>query len=110
MTRHSIKRARERGHLSRNAAIKVFENAFEHGKREEELPLREREYLGGKSGGDKIAVYYSGYCFIFLDNGVCITMFRVPDWFLKKTNYDGKVSVRNPRKYFLHYMDAAESY
>ena len=103
MTKHSIKRARERASLNRSAASKLFYFAYLMGRTSESMPYRERKYLEDRSSDDKVAIYYNGYCFIYSMDGVCITMFHAPQWFLNKAYHDGKVNVKNPKRYYAKY-------
>lgn len=106
MTKHSIKRAKQRANLSHNAAIKLFYSAYLMGKTSKDVPTRERTYLEEKSSNNCKAIYYSGYCFIFSADGVCITMYHVPQWFLNRTYYDGKIQVKKPKRYYAKYVAA----
>lgn len=99
MTNHSIIRTEERAHKSEKAARRMINLAKERGIKASDFPARERRYLEGKGKGRKKAVYYAGYCFIFSNDFECITMFSVPQWFGKKTNFQGKQRIRDIKKY-----------
>lgn len=101
---HSIKVAKDRMNLGSSAAKKMISRAWANGKRSYELPSKERSFLEKKEKSGCTAVLYSGYCFIFSDEDKCLTVYPAPKFFAtKKTRYDGKVEVRNPKAYSRHY-------
>lgn len=108
MTQHSILRTKERAKLTSNSAAKFINNAIQFGQDASHFPSKERTYLESKFSDNKKAVYYKGYCFIIADRDVCVTMFPVPSWFGKKSNFDGKIKVRNPKKYFNRYCPLSQ--
>lgn len=103
MTKHSIERARERAGLSKNAAEHIFEKAFLFGETAESLPSKERNYMLSKSEGDKSLRLYGDFLYLFTNDGICVTMYHKPIWFCRKSNYSGKIRIRNPKKYFNSY-------
>ena len=106
MTIHSLERAKERANLNRAAAIKIMEKAYARGLSAADLPANERRYLSAKEKTGVTVRYFSGYCFFYNDSKACITMYHAPSWFFKKSNYDGKTKIRNPKKYFnRHYSN-----
>ena len=108
MTKHSIRRARERAGINKTAAAKMFERAFIYGKTAGDMPTRERRYMEERTEAQKLVTYYNGFCFFFSNDGICITMYHAPEWFCKSTNYDGKITVKNPKKYFSKYVREEE--
>ena len=106
---HSIERTVERAGLNRKAAVRLIENARIKGKKSWEFGRCEREYLQKKEGENRQMVIYAGYCFLFDEQDVCITMYSVPVWF-GKSKYQGKEKLRNPRKYCRRYSNHVEDY
>ena len=106
---HSIERTVERAGLNRRAAIRMIENARIKGKASQEFGRCEREYLQRKESEGRRLVIYAGYCFLFDEDNVCITMFAVPVWFGKK-QYRGKTEIRKPKKYRKMYSEDIECY
>ena len=101
---HSIQRTVERAGLNKKAAIRMIENDWIKGKDSQEFGKREREYLKRKETEGRRILIYSGYCFLFDEDSVCITMYAVPVWF-GKNQYKGKERIRNPRKFYRKYAD-----
>lgn len=87
VTKHSIKRAKERIGLNKKKAARQIDLAFNRGRRAADFKrTRDIAYLEKKSyvPGTE-AVTYNGYCYIFdKENQVCITVFSLPRWFDKK--------------------------
>ena len=106
---HSMKRTVERAGLNKRAAIRMIENARTKGQSSSEFGRCEREYLQRKEKEGHKALIYAGYCFLFDDQDVCITMYGVPVWFGKK-QYRGKTEIRNPKKYRKMYYEDIEYY
>ncbi len=106
---HSIQRTIERAGLSKKAAIRMIENAWIKGRDSQEFGRREREYLQGKETKGRRMLIYAGYCFLFDEDSVCITMYAVPVWFGKK-QYQGKMEIKNPRRYYRRYSEHIEDY
>lgn len=106
MTKHSIERARERAGLSKQAALNNFKKAYSFGIPAEELPSRESKYMLEKSDGANEMLLYGDFLYLFKEDGTCITMYHTPAWFNRKSNYDGKEKIRNPKKYFNKYQDS----
>ena len=100
---HSMIRAEKRANMGRTGAQKMIDRARENGKTPDQLSSDERNYLRSKESDGCRAVFNEGYCFIFSEEGICITLFRVPKWFGSKSRFDGKVRVRNPKKYYRNY-------
>ena len=103
MTLHAIERTKERTGLNERAAIKLMNNALDFGHEVDEYHAKERTFLQQKCTDTTRAVVYNGYCFIVADGNRCITMYRLPPWFGKKYQYDGKKAIRNPKKYQKYY-------
>lgn len=107
-TYHSIERTVERAGLNRKAAIRMIENARVKGREANSFGRPEREYIEKKKTEGTRVIIYAGYCFFFNDQDVCITMYSVPIWFGKK-HYNGKIEIRNPKRYYRKYMLNAEN-
>ena len=100
-TTHSVERAKERMGVNEKRAVKDIQRASDRGKRADAFSSWERDYLDRHSADDSLAIAYNGFCYIFDTNAkICITLFRLPEWFGKKKNFDGKVKVKNPKKYY----------
>ena len=98
-TAHSIVRAKERD-LTYERAVRFTDLAIRNGKRPADLPCKERRYLERKAHDpSQCAVLYNGFIFILKDESLCITLYAAPGWFLKKSHYDGKTKIRQPKKY-----------
>lgn len=108
MTNHSIIRTEERAHKNEKSAKRMINLAKERGMSASEFPSRERKYLESKEICGRRAVFYTGYCFIFENDYNCITMFPVPKWFDKKTNYLNKERIRHIKKYVRNNPDVYE--
>lgn len=105
MTYHSIMRTKERAGMNELSSIRMIGRAKVRGKEANCFPAKERKYLEAKAPQGKHALYYSGFCFIFDQEYICITMFPVPIWFGKKMNYWGKEEIQHPRKYMRNNLD-----
>lgn len=105
MTNHSIIRTEKRAHKNEKSAIRMIILAKERGLHADKFSSKERNYLERKEENGKHALYYAGYCFVFNEEFSCITMFPVPKWFGKKTNYQGKQQIRHAKKYFRNNPD-----
>ena len=102
-TYHSIERTSQRAGLNKKSAIRMIENARIKGLSSSCFGGDEKEYLQKKKPEGGRSVVYAGYCFIFNDNDLCITMFSVPIWFGKR-RYAGKKRLKNPRKYIYYFL------
>ena len=99
---HSVKRAHERLGLNASGAEAFLTRAFAEGMDSGDFSSRERRYLEDKGLRGGIIKVFCGYCCVFSDTAVCITVFRLPSWFGKK-HYDGKKKIRDPKNYYRHY-------
>ena len=100
-TNHSIQRANERTHFSGKSAVRFIENGIARGKTAEDFTSKESIYLANCAKGGCVAKAYNGFCLIIGNNGDCVTIYKLPEWFGKKRYYDGKKSVRNVKRYAL---------
>lgn len=109
MTLHALQRAIERAGLSEKAAICMMDLAQQHGRRAEDYGYGKRKYLKAKCKRGCQAVIYCGYCFIFSEAGVVITMYPASSFGNERKTQgrssccDGKTLIRNPKKYFTRY-------
>ena len=106
-TYHSLVRAKERLGLKAEAAEREIRRAFTEGLDASEFNSREKEYLIGKEIYGAAAKVYRGSCYIFSEEGVCITVYKVPAWFGRRQFFDGKKKIRNPKDYYRHYSVTA---
>jgi hypothetical protein len=95
-TRHGLKRTKERTGYNERKAMCFINNAIERGKSVDNLAGAEKDYLMNKETGGCRALLYNSYCFIVSEDNRCITMFAARN---KKRLYNGKVRIRDPRKY-----------
>ena len=109
-TYHSIERARERFSSNEKTATKNIRLALERGKTAAEFTSKEREYLENVAKGDAIALAYNNFCYIVNENGFCVTMYALPEWFGKKRYYDGKKSIRNIKAYTRNNYTSQDTY
>lgn len=99
-TAHSINREKGRRNVkSLHTAKKDIARARERGTCAEGFSSWERSYLNNESRGDCIAVAYNNFCYIFNADGYCVTLYHLPAWFGKKKRFDGKLRIRNYKKY-----------
>lgn len=90
-TYHCLKRCKERlGIKNQNEALRMIAKAYERGTELCDYSSKyEREYLSRKTDGNKKAVVYSGYCFLFdCDSGACMTVFKLSERFGKRVSRD----------------------
>lgn len=102
LTEHVIARAIERTKLNRKKAKRVITLALERGKDVDVSQNDLRNYLKRKPQSKHIAKEYNGYCYIIEEvDGVQIgiTMFPIPEKILIGSRYDGKIRIRNVKKY-----------
>ena len=107
-TDHSIERANERTRFNGKTAVRFIENGIARGRTAEEFSRDESRYLVKLARGNCIAKAYNGYCLIISDSGICVTVYKLPEWFGKKRYYDGKKRIRNVKKYSGSRMNSAE--
>lgn len=96
---HSIVRAKERLGYNEKNALKQINRALERGKTAEQFTSWERDYLQNEGSETAYAVAYNNFCYIIGANGICVTVYALPDWFGKKKHFDGKEKIRNPKVY-----------
>ena len=103
-TLHAIERTKKRAKLGRNASIRLIKNAINYGRCADDFDSMEHKYLAEKESlsGD-YALAYEKFCFIISKEGTWITMFELPEWFLKRHYFKGKQKINNPRKHMLYY-------
>ena len=100
---HSFERAKERFDMKGKKAQRRIDLALERGKRAEDYTTKyERSYLNSLNR-DSVAVAYDNACFIFNEEGRCITVHSLPAWWEKKKRYNGKERIRNAKKYYAKY-------
>ena len=104
ITNHGVDREKERCGMSKKKALRQVKLALERGKRVADFNgTREREYLEKRESEHTYSIIYNQFCYIVSDDNVVITVFPVPRWFDKKKKYDGKVKIRNYKKYSKYY-------
>ncbi len=98
-TKHSIKRADERTRFNGKAAVRFIENGIARGKTASDFTQKESNYLATCAHNNCTAKAYNGFCLIIGENGDCVTIFKLPEWFGKKRFYDSKERIRNAKRY-----------
>ena len=98
-TVHSIQRATERTRYSGKSAERFIQNGIVRGKVAEDFSHQESTFLAGMSRDNCVAKAYNGYCLIISENGDCVTLYKLPEWFGKKRHYEGKTRIRNVKRY-----------
>lgn len=98
-TQHSIQRMKERRGINRKATEKRIEQAISRGKKADDFSSWERNFLQKEEYDNCTAIAYDGYCYIISERGACVTLYQLPKWFGKKKHFDGKVRIRNFKKY-----------
>ena len=88
-------------------AAKQIALALERGKAAQEFRSMERSFLEGECKYGNTAIAYNNFCYIFSEDGVCVTLYPLPIWFGKKKQFNGKEKVRNPKKYTKYCAQAA---
>ena len=109
-TYHSIERAKERFSKNEKTATKNIRLALERGKKATNFASKEREYLENVAKGDVVALAYNNFCYIVNENGFCVTMYALPEWFGKKRFYDRKKPIRNVKAYSRNYYSTQDKY
>jgi len=100
VTYHSFLRAKERCNLKSFKAIeRNIRRAYERGKRADSFSSWEHSYLMREKYEGVVPVAYNDRCYLFNGVGQCVTILRLPEWFGKKKHFDGKVRIRNYKKY-----------
>jgi len=100
VTKHSLQRVKERCNIKNSqSAINTIQRARLHGKDASKYTSCEREYLENAGQGNCTAFAYNNFCYIFSDQGKCVTVYALPEWFGQKKHFDGKNRIRNYRKY-----------
>ena len=107
-TIHSIERANERTRFNGKTAIRFIENGIERGKTADEFTQKESKYLASLARDNCVAKVYNGFCLIVSELGVCVTIYKLPEWFGKKRYYDGKKRVRNVKNYTTFRMNTCD--
>ena len=109
-TIHSLDRAKERLGMNKKVAIKQIRLALERGKTSEEFSSWERNFLGKEAYDGCKAIAYNGYCYIFNDMDICVTMYPLPVWFGKKKHFDGKNRIKNYKSYSKNVFNRRDDY
>ena len=105
-SKHSLERAKERQKLkNQRAAERNMDRALRNGKRAEDCSSWERNFLLHESHDDCVAVAYNGFCYIFNEQDVCVTLYPLPPWFEKKKRFVGKERIRDYKRYQSNFLD-----
>lgn len=84
VTSHGLERGRERRDFNKQKMKREFLFALRNGKSAEDFCGKRRNYMLAKQDRGCYALAYNGFCFIVSSEGECITMYKLPEWFLKK--------------------------
>lgn len=102
---HSIIRMEQRQGMKEEQAKRQIKNAMHRGKRAEDFSSWEYNYLSTLCESKEVyPVAYNGWCYIFNNEGVCVTIYSLPVWFGKKKRFDGKERIKNAKRYFSYYI------
>lgn len=97
---HSMDRVVERCRLNRNSAERNIKLARQKGKNSNCFNSYEKEFLLDKEAKfGNHAFVYNGFCYIFADNDICVTVLKLPVWFSKKRYFYRKERIRNVKKF-----------
>lgn len=96
---HSLERGKQRLNLNKKATLRQIQLAFERGQTSETIGSLGKYWLQDHSANGKNAKIYNGFCFIFGNNGMCITILPLPEYLSKKPYFDNKNQIRNIRYY-----------
>lgn len=107
-TIHALRRADSRMGISNTMAKNVIAKAEKQGLTSECFSGMERDFLERKERNGTKAIVYEGFCYIFSKKMICITVYRLPEWFEEKKNYNHKTEIRNLRSYYRHYPEITE--
>ena len=100
VTAHAIRRTQERAGKKERSSEEFIEKALKYGKPPGAFFANERNFLKAKeTKGDCSILVYQSFIFIVDNDGRCVTMYAVPKWFGKKRCYDGKIKIKNLKKY-----------
>lgn len=108
-TGHCLKRAKQRIGINKKVAERQIKLAWERGKRSNQCTSWEKNYLNRAVYNDKIPIAYNGYCYVFTEEGNCLTMYPLPSWFGKKKRFEGKKRIANYKKYYKNNYVIADS-
>ena len=106
-TLHYTERAKERMGLNAKAALTVMQHAYERGLPYEAFTSRERDYLEAKCSPRIELRVYQDHCFLYTAK-VCLTVYRLPQWFGHRSYARDGRRIRNAKKYhrFNHMAEA----
>ena len=107
-TFHSLVRAKERIGVKGKHAEKRIRLAVDRGKSAEYFSAKEKRYLEHESSNGLTALAYNAFCYLVNDDGLCVTMYPLPNWFGKKMYYTEKEKIRDVKKYFRNYNSCLE--
>ena len=100
VTEHSLKRAKQRIGINKKYAERQIRLARERGKRADQFKSLEKKYLSRTVYEECEPIVYDGYCYLFSNEGNCITIYPLPNWFGKKKHYDGKTKIKKIKTYY----------
>lgn len=102
-TLHGLERTMERAGLKESKALRMIRLAWERGQRLSDLDSNWQRYYKRFErpiyDGPSQMRFYNGFLFIFNACGELITMVREHERHGRKRLYDGKVRVRDARRY-----------
>ena len=99
-TKHSLIRAKERLNLNSKSAKKLISQAINRGiALDNYTTCMEKTFLKHSLANNCHTKVYNGFCYIFNENDICVTMYKLPSWFNKKKQFDGKIRIRSIKKY-----------
>ncbi len=99
VSQHYLERAKERMGLNQSRAIRAEGLVYARGLVSTALPKKERIYMESKETDLSFPRLYNGYIYIYNTEGLCLTVYKAPEWFGKRDRYEGKQEIRDPWKY-----------
>jgi hypothetical protein len=108
MTKHAMKRMKQRVGLKGEQAVNETKKALTFGMGIGDFrDKKQRKYLKklqSKNTEDKIIKVYNNYVYLFSKDRICITVMELPEYFVKKNVYVGKMLLRHPSKFLRNYI------
>jgi len=100
ITRHCLIRAKERLNKNHKDVNRLVKLASVRGKDACDFTSSfEKNFMRKGYKKSSAMKVYNNVCYIFNENHKCVTLYRVPSWFLKKKHFNGKERIRNIKKY-----------
>ena len=99
VTNHGYERAEQRLGFTKEQTDRKIKNVLLKGRDYTDFKSKEKQFLKDQERNGTRAIAYDGFCYIIADDNVCITTYKLPAWFGKSRNFDGKTKIKNLKKY-----------